>query len=205
LKGLKDSRVLGCGKHFPGLGEASLDSHHLLPAIEKSWRKLWDEDLVPYRKLHKKFPFVMIAHAAYPAVTKDNTPASISRKWITDVLRKKIGFRGLILTDDLEMGGVLAATSMEGAAVATLRAGSDMFLVCHKEEYVIAAYEAVVHEAERDKKFAKIVAHAASRVLAFKKKAAELKRVAPRPTDTTVQGLRAQLEKFKLQLAKANK
>jgi beta-N-acetylhexosaminidase len=203
LKGMKASRVLGCGKHFPGLGEASLDSHHLLPVIEKPWRKLWDQDVMPFRKLHKQFPFVMVAHAGYPAVTKDNTPASISRKWITDILRKKIGYRGLILTDDLEMGGVLAAATMDEAAVATICAGSDMFLVCHKEEYVMAAYEAVVREAERDKKFAKAIAHAASRVLAFKKKAAELKRVAPRPTEKTVQQLRAEVEKFNLQLAKA--
>jgi beta-N-acetylhexosaminidase len=203
LKGLKSSRVLGCGKHFPGLGEADLDTHHLLPTLNKPWRKLWNEDLMPYRKLHKQFPFVMVAHAAYPALTKDNTPASLSRKWITDVLRKKIGYRGLILTDDLEMGGVLAAATMAEAAVQTLRAGADMFLVCRKEEYVMEAYEAVVREAERDKKFAKVVAKAAARVVAFKKKASELNRVAPRPTDKTVLKLRAELEKFKQQVAKA--
>jgi beta-N-acetylhexosaminidase len=203
LKGLKSSGVLGCGKHFPGLGEADLDTHHLLPTLNKPWRKLWNEDLMPYRKLHKQFPFVMVAHAAYPALTKDNTPASHSRKWITDVLREKIGFRGLILTDDLEMGGVLAAATMAEAAVQTLRAGADMFLVCHKEEFVTEAYEAVVREAERDKKFAKLLAATAARVIAFKKKASELKKVAPRPTDKTVLKLQAELEKFKQQVAKA--
>ncbi|MCU1307714.1 MAG: Beta-N-acetylhexosaminidase [Acidobacteriaceae bacterium] len=203
LKGLKTSGVLGCGKHFPGLGEADLDTHHLLPTLNKPWKKLWNEDLMPYRTLHKRFPFVMVAHAAYPAVTKDNTPASLSRKWMTDVLRKKIGYRGLILTDDLEMGGVLAAAPMGEAAVRTLRAGADMFLVCHKEDYVIEAYEAVVREAERDKKFAKIVAQAAARALAFKKKAPELKKAAARPTEKTIQKLRAELEKFKQQVAKA--
>jgi beta-N-acetylhexosaminidase len=203
LKGLKSSGVLGCGKHFPGLGEADLDTHHLLPTLNKPWRKLWNEDLMPYRKLHKQFPFVMVAHAVYPGLTKDNTPASLSRKWITDVLRKKIGYRGLILTDDLEMGGVLAAATMAEAAVQTLRAGADMFLVCRKEEYVIEAYEAVVREAERDKKFAKLLAAMAARVIAFKKKASELKKVAPRPSEKTVLKLRAELEKFKKQVAKA--
>jgi beta-N-acetylhexosaminidase len=203
LRGLKKAGVLGCGKHYPGLGEADLDTHHLLPTLNKSWRKLWDEDLMPYRKLHKQFPFVMVAHAAYPAVTKDKTPASLSRKWITDILRKKIGYRGLIVTDDLEMGGVLAAAPIGEAAVQTLRAGADMFLVCHKEEYVASAYEAVVREAERDKKFAKIVATASARVLAFKKKAPELRRVAPRANDKTIQRLRTELERFKAQIAKA--
>jgi beta-N-acetylhexosaminidase len=203
LRGLKASGVLGCGKHFPGLGEAELDTHHLLPMLNKPWKKLWNEDLMPYRTLHKQFPFVMVAHAAYPSVTKDNTPASLSRKWMTEILRKKIGYRGLILTDDLEMGGVLAAAPMGEAAIKTLRAGADMFLVCHKEEYVIEAYEAVVRETERDKKFAKIVAQAAARVTVFKKKAPEMKKVAARPTEKTIQKLRAELEKFKQQVAKA--
>src|SRR5579872_1598204 len=64
LAGLQSS-VLGCGKHFPGLGEGTLDSHHELPVIEKTWARLWAEDLLPYRKLHRHFPFAMVAHAAY--------------------------------------------------------------------------------------------------------------------------------------------
>src|ERR1041385_3227149 len=85
LRGLKDCHVLGCGKHFPGLGEANLDSHHDMPVINKPWKKLWEEDLAPYRKLRTQIPFVMVAHAAYPQVTKDKTPASLSRKWMTDI------------------------------------------------------------------------------------------------------------------------
>ena len=117
-----------------------------------------------------RLPFVMVAHAAYPQVTGDNTPASLSKKWMRDILRKKIGYRGLIITDDLDMGGVLAASSIEDAAVETLRAGADMFLVCQKEESVRRAFEAVVKQAESDKKFAKLVAEKSGRVLAAKKK-----------------------------------
>jgi beta-N-acetylhexosaminidase len=164
LSGLTDARVLGCGKHFPGLGEANLDTHHELPAIAKKWKRLWAEDLYPYRKLHKQLPFVMVAHAAYPDVTGDNIPASLSAQWVSTVLRKKIGYRGLVISDDLEMGGVLAAGSIGDVAVETLRAGADMFLVCHKEEHVWATYRAVQCEAERDRKFAKVVASAAARV-----------------------------------------
>jgi len=91
LEGLKKCRVLGCGKHFPGLGEGNLDSHHELPVIDKSMKQLWSEDLVPYRTLRRQLPFTMVSHAAYPQVTKSKTPASLSRVWITDVLRKKIG------------------------------------------------------------------------------------------------------------------
>jgi beta-N-acetylhexosaminidase len=109
LAGLKKAGVLGCGKHFPGLGEGKLDSHHELPVIEKPLKKLWGEDLVPYRMLRQQLRFVMVSHAAYPQVTHDRTPASLSKIWITDILRKRIGYRGLIVSDDLEMGGVLSA------------------------------------------------------------------------------------------------
>jgi len=193
LRGLKDAGVLGCGKHFPGLGAANLDTHHDLPAIKTAAARLKKEDLYPYRELHRQMPFVMVAHAAYPAVTKDKTPASLSRKWITDILRKRIGYRGLILCDDLEMGGVLSAAPIEVAAVETLKAGSDIFMVCHDEEKVWRAYQAVLTEAERDRRFARIVAEKARRVLAFKRRARELKRHAPAPTDRTVDRLRRRL------------
>ncbi len=77
LAGLKSAKVLGCGKHFPGLGEGKLDSHDDLPVIEKPLKNLWAEDLVPYRTLRQQLPFVMISHAAYPQVTRDRRPASL--------------------------------------------------------------------------------------------------------------------------------
>ena len=158
LRGLRECGVLGCGKHFPGLGEANLDTHAELPTIDKPRKRLWNEDLLPYRQLRRSLPFVMVAHAAYPEVTGDSTLRSLSKKWMSDILRKKIGYRGLIITDDLDMGGVLAAAPIEEAAVATLRAGADLFLICQKEESVRRAFEAVLQRAERDKKFAQLIA-----------------------------------------------
>jgi beta-N-acetylhexosaminidase len=197
LHGLSDSKILGCGKHFPGLGEANLDSHNELPVINKPWKRLWNEDLLPYRQLRRDLPFVMVAHAAYLQVTGDRTPASLSRKWMSDVLRKKIGYRGLIITDDLDMGGVLAAATIEDAAVETLRAGADMFLVCQKEESVWRAFEAVYKQAESDKKFAKLVAEKSARVLSAKKKSRPLKaRVAAAPTQKIVDKLRRSVWEF---------
>ena len=204
LRGLKNARVLGCGKHFPGLGEGDLDSHHALPLIKKSWQALWDEDLVPYRALHRQFPFVMVAHAAYPSVTKDNTPASLSRKWMQDILRKRIGYRGIILSDDLEMGGVLAAGSIEHAAIETIRAGADMFLVCHKEESVRRTYEAVLRTADRDRRFATAVAERCTRVLRFKKRALEVKGRLPAPTEIMIARLRDQISRFRAAVDEAN-
>jgi len=196
LRGLKAAKVLGCGKHFPGLGEGNLDSHHDMPVIEKSWKKMWAEDLVPYRELRQQIPFVMVAHASYPEVTKNNEPASLSRKWMQDVLRKKIGFKGLIISDDLEMGGVLSTGPIEEVAVETLRAGADMFLVCHNQELVWRGYEAVLREAERNSKFRAHVVKAAQRVLAFKKKSSELKKFAAEPKAKVVAHLKKVVTDF---------
>lgn len=193
LAGLKSAGVLGCGKHFPGLGEANLDSHHELPIVQKDWKKLWNQDLLPYRKLRAQLPFVMVAHAAYPGVTHDHRPASLSQQWISDILRKEIGYKGLIVSDDLDMGGVLAAASVEKAAIETLRAGADMFLVCQREENALRAYQAVVREAEHDGEFAWRVTQAAQRVLAFKKKSSEVKRHSPLPKEQVLEKLRRQL------------
>lgn len=199
LKGLGAANVLGCGKHFPGLGGANLDTHKELPKIQRTWEQVWSEDLEPYRELHQQVPFVMVAHATYPkAMPKDkDTPASLSDRWIRGVLRKKIGYRGLIISDDLEMGGVLAAVSMEDAALETIRAGADIFLVCQKEEFVWRCYEAVLQEAERDRRFADLVTSAADRVLRLKTATKALKStVVQEPRDAEVKKLTAGMQEF---------
>jgi beta-N-acetylhexosaminidase len=202
LRGLKAAHVLGCGKHFPGLGEANLDTHKELPAVRKPWKRMWAQDLMPYRELHAHLPFVMVAHAAYPDVTKDSLPASLSRYWMNDVLRRKIGYRGLIVSDDLEMGGVLAAGSIEEVAVGTLRAGADMFLICHNQELVWRAFEAVLREAERDRKFAAHVEQAAKRVSSFKRRSIALRGFAVEPKAKVVAKVKEIVEEFSQVIAK---
>jgi beta-N-acetylhexosaminidase len=197
LRGLKDAEVAGCGKHFPGLGEGNLDSHTELPVVHKSWKELWNQDLLPYRLLARQLPFVMVAHCAYPEVTGDAVPASISKKWIADVLRKKIGYTGLVVSDDLEMGGVLKVASIEEAAVQTIDAGADMYLVCHNAELVQRAWEAVLHEAERSKRFRAKLETAARRILAAKRRWPALThRMAAAPTDAAVNRLRQRIWTF---------
>jgi beta-N-acetylhexosaminidase len=200
LAGLGSVGVLGAIKHFPGLGEANLDTHHELPSVEKPWKKLWEADIAPYRALRRESPLVLVGHAAYPVVTHDRTPASLSKKWITDTLRKKIGYRGLVVSDDLEMGGVLKAAPIEQAAVEHIRAGGDLCLICHIEEYVTRSYEALVKEAEHDNKFARRVRESVARVLAFKKKSKELKHPATAPTAAKLEKLSRGLWEFSEQV-----
>lgn len=196
VEGLKNCRVLGCGKHFPGLGEGNLDSHHELPVIQKSLKRLLAADLLPYRLLRGQLPLTMISHAAYPQVTKSRTPASLSKIWITDILKKKIGYCGLVVSDDLEMGGVLGAAPVGAAAAEFVRAGGDLCLVCHREDRVVEAYETLTREAERDKKFAKRVAESDRRVRAFKNKRKKELRVGKEPSPAAIEKLTRQLWEF---------
>lgn len=169
LDGFSQEGILGCGKHFPGLGGGSLDSHHAMPVINRTWRELWTQDLAPYRALAAKLPLVMVSHAAYPRA-KDRTPASISPFWISTVLKKRIGYRGLVISDDMEMGGILNETSIEDAAVKAIAAGTDLIEICRNPLLIVRAYEAVLAEAERSAAFRRRVEHASRRVLAHQKR-----------------------------------
>src|SRR4029077_4095891 len=108
--------------------------------------------------------------------------------------------RGLVCSDDLEMGGVLAAAPIEEAMIGHIRAGGDLGLICHQEEFILRAHEALVREAKRDSRFARRVRESAARVLAFKKKTFDKKLTAwrrtPAPTPARVEKLTRQLWEF---------
>jgi beta-N-acetylhexosaminidase len=200
LAGLHAAGVIGAGKHFPGLGEGNLDSHHELPVVRKSFNQLWGEDLVPYRLMKRELPMVLVNHVNYPDVTHDQLPASLSKYWITDVLRRKIGYRGLVVSDDLEMGGVLEAAPIDEAATKFIAAGGDLCLICHEQARIEQAYETMLREAERDSRFRRRVLESAKHVAAFKKKSAELKRRVPPPASEKVSRLSTQLWEFSEQV-----
>ncbi|HVZ84067.1 MAG TPA: beta-N-acetylhexosaminidase [Terracidiphilus sp.] len=153
LAGLAAHGVAGCGKHFPGLGGAKGDTHFVTPAIGRTARQIWSDDLAPYRSLHAAMPMVMTNHAAYPATPGGEKPASSSAYWIAAMLRRRIGYRGIILSDDLEMGGILKFMSVEEAAVAAIRAGSDLIEICHSAELILRSYESLLRETERSAAF----------------------------------------------------
>lgn len=178
LSGLSQSGVLGCGKHFPGLGGGALDSHHATPRIPRTWEQVWGEDLEPYRALASELPMIMVNHAGYPKIRKPARPeierplqpASLSRFWIEDVLRKKLRYRGLVISDDMEMGGVLNHASLEDASVEAIAAGTDLLEICHRGDRVLATHEALLREAERSPAFARCVTAGAARIARAKKR-----------------------------------
>jgi beta-N-acetylhexosaminidase len=174
LTGLSKAGALGCGKHFPGLGGGALDSHHAMPAIDRTWKQLWEEDLLPFRKLHRALPFIMVSHATYPqAYSKPDTkplPASISPFWIERTLKHKLAFRGLVISDDMEMGGILHHAPMDEAAVAAIAAGAHLMEICKDPALVLTAYEAILSEAERSHSFRTTVEESAATVRAHRHK-----------------------------------
>ena len=149
LDGLEREGVAACPKHFPGLGGARLDSHEKLPTIERKREQLLAEDVAPYRSLMRRLTAVMVGHGHYPAFDgKKPRPASLSKVIVTELLRGQLGYDRLVLTDDMEMGAITQIRTFGEAVVEAFEAGADMILVCHTEEKVLAAHEALAKSAE---------------------------------------------------------
>jgi beta-N-acetylhexosaminidase len=199
LDGLEREQILGCGKHFPGLGGGTLDSHHAMPVIERSWNDLWNNDLAVFRALARRLPMIMVAHASYPLV-KDKQPASISRYWISTVLKKKLGFTGLVISDDMEMGGILTQASIEEATVEAVAAGADVIEICKDPSLLLRAYEALLAEAEHSAAFRRRIETAHRRVLAHKRRSltSSLPRV---PSSAAIDKLRHDIQRFTEEVA----
>jgi beta-N-acetylhexosaminidase len=141
-RGLREGGVSPCGKHFPGHGATQADSHEDLPRDERSLDELHQTDLQPFRMaIAEGIEMLMTAHILYPALDAEY-PATLSRKIIEDLLRQQLGFRGVVVTDDLEMGAIVRHDAVEQAAVQALCAGADLLLICHKIDLALAAREA---------------------------------------------------------------
>ena len=123
----KKDEIIAVGKHFPGHGDASLDSHKTLPVIDLDYDTLYSEHIKPFEfAINKDIPAIMAAHVIYPCLDKDN-PASLSKKIIYDLLIKKLNFKGIIITDDMEMNAVKGITRLE-ACIKAINAGISMFI-----------------------------------------------------------------------------
>lgn len=140
--GLRSAGVLPCGKHFPGHGATLLDSHDALPCDERPQARLKSLDLPPFEAaIAQDIEMLMTAHVVYPALDPDR-PASLSPIVMHDLLRQRLGFRGVIVSDDLEMGAIARTLPLEDACVRALAAGSDMLLICHSLDRALPARDA---------------------------------------------------------------
>ena len=135
--------ILGCGKHFPGHGDTATDSHLELPVVRRDRRALERTELPPFRAaIAARLPILMTAHVHYPALDA-RLPATLSPKIVTGLLRRRLGFRGVIATDDLEMRAIADHWGPGESAVMALTAGCDLLLFCHRQDWLREAVEAI--------------------------------------------------------------
>lgn len=141
-EGLRAAGLSATGKHYPGHGAVTADSHHELPVDRRPLAEIERTELAPFRALIQDgLESLMTAHVRYTSV--DPVPASLSRRWVKDILRKQLGFQGAVFTDDLSMGGAAAIGDMETRARMALDAGSDMLLVCNDRPATLALIDAL--------------------------------------------------------------
>ncbi len=130
----QSEKVMATAKHFPGLGRTEKDPHHDLPVIPTTSEELHERDALPFlAAIQAKVACVMTSHTLYPELDSQN-PATFSRSILRDLLQHQLGYDGVVITDDLEMGAVVERYSPEGAAIAALKAGADLLLVCNDME-----------------------------------------------------------------------
>lgn len=142
VESIQNTQVSACLKHFPGLGNADGDSHELLITTDKTLEELRTTEFLPFISgIQAGADFVMMGHISVPAVIGDNTPASLSKIMVTDVLRTELGFDGIVITDAMNMGAITEAYEPQVAAVMALNAGVDMILMPEDFE---AAYQGVL-------------------------------------------------------------
>jgi beta-N-acetylhexosaminidase len=170
VRGLQSAGLLACGKHFPGHGDTSKDSHVDLPVVNQPLERIELVELVPFRAaIEAGVATLMTAHVVYRALDA-RLPATMSSAVCT-ALRDRLGFRGALISDDLEMQAIAARSTIEDAAVRAIAAGCDALLVCWSDEKQERAVEALTREAERSPAFRARCGEALQRVEAARRRA----------------------------------
>ncbi|MBI4776245.1 MAG: beta-N-acetylhexosaminidase [Deltaproteobacteria bacterium] len=164
IRGLQQNGVMACAKHFPGLGRATRDPHEELPSVPGSLEK----DLIPFRAaIAQDVAGIMMGHALYPDKDPDRQ-ASLSPRLIQGLLRHDLGYRGLVLSDDLEMGAVAKQYSIEESALLAFEAGCDILLVCSRLEKVEDCFRTIMAEVEKSEALKQRLRESVQRILTVK-------------------------------------
>jgi beta-N-acetylhexosaminidase len=165
LRGLQETGIVGCLKHFPGIGAGEVDSHEQMPMVRLSHDDLMAQDLAPYIELFQRrddrVRCVMVSHGGFPNIDimKGVTggllePASLSHNIVTNLLRGELAYQHLVVTDDLEMGAIAKHCEIEAAVVRAFRAGNDMMLICAHPDTIRRGYQSLL-AAARDNELPK--------------------------------------------------
>ena len=160
MRGLQGTGCLGCLKHFPGIGAGEVDSHEEMPVVHLSHDDLIAQDLAPYIELFQRrddrVRCVMVSHGGFPNIDiKEEVtggllePASLNYNIVTKLLRQELGYRHLVVTDDLEMGAIARHCEIEDATVRAVLAGEDMALICASPEKIRRGYQGLLEAAKK--------------------------------------------------------
>ncbi|HUQ05560.1 MAG TPA: beta-N-acetylhexosaminidase [Kofleriaceae bacterium] len=177
--GLAASGVLACGKYFPGHGDTATDSHLELPRLDHAWERLDAVELLPFRRAAAAaLPMIMTAHVVFAALD-ESVPATLSPAVIDGLLRRRLGYGGVIVSDDLDMHAIASHFGIGDAAVRAIAAGCDALLLCRDEAHQAEARNALIHAGERDSGLRTRLGEAAGRVRAMKAQHAASRRAEP--------------------------
>src|SRR5437667_3924673 len=129
---MREQGIASCGKHFPGYSAATSDAHYQLPRIDRTREELDQNELAVFRQFVNDVESMMICHGWYPCFESEKTPATLSSRIITDLLRNELAFNGLIMTDDLGMGAILTGYRLDETIRLAIAAGNDLAMICHR-------------------------------------------------------------------------
>ena len=170
MKGHGEAGVIATAKHFPGHGGTSEDSHGTLPVVQADLETIRGRDLVPYRMMIAEgLPAIMVGHLAFPSITHDETPATLSKTILTDLLRGELGFKGVTITDDLFMTGARTdGAPLPDVCYRAVMAGADILLVSQGPDDHRAIHRHLLERMKSDSAFSERVRESAERVIAMK-------------------------------------
>jgi beta-N-acetylhexosaminidase len=171
VKGYEKSGIASCIKHFPGHGDTSFDSHLCLASVSADIDRINKVELPPFQAcIEAGTPTVMTAHIIFPALDESKLPATLSHKILTGVLREKMGFDGLIITDSMAMKAIADNFGSGEAAVKTVQAGGDIVMMCGVAKNQLEAYEALINAVNDGKISMEIIDNSVKKILEFKRK-----------------------------------
>lgn len=170
MKGLQDGNVISVGKHFPGHGDTTVDSHVGLPKVNKDLKQLASSELIPFKKaIENNVDGIMIAHILLPKIDS-KYPATLSKTVISDILRGQLGFKGIVITDDMTMGAIAKNYKIGAAAVSSIEAGSDIILIAHDYNKGRDAITSIIKEVNNGNISMDRIDESLYRILKLKKK-----------------------------------
>jgi len=201
LRGLQETGIIGCLKHFPGIGAGEVDSHEQMPLVKLSHDDLIAQDLAPYIELFQRkddrVRCVMVSHGGFPNIDirQEFTggllePASLSHNIVTRLLREELGYQHLVVTDDLEMGAISRHCDIEAAAVRSFIAGEDMMLICAHPDVIRRGYHALLQTAQAGKL-------PEGRIRESLKRIADIKEILKEPQPLDIERFRALSDEIK--------